>query len=124
MAKRKSAVDLPAHPQKLTADEVFKLVKQLPPGEAGRLVYLINQDGTTYVAKQILLLQQQRKMYRDGMKRAYAKLERHRKPKRNEDRDDKIILLWAEGKSDGQIKLALRGEYPTLEKGQIRAVIL
>ena len=51
------------------------------------------------------------------------KLKKHRKPKKNAERDARIVTLDAAGKTSGEIVNALRAEYPGINSGQIRAVL-
>lgn len=52
-----------------------------------------------------------------------ARLRKHRKPAKNAARDAEIMRLHAEGKTAGQIVIALRSRYGTLKDGTVRAVI-
>lgn len=53
----------------------------------------------------------------------YRQLQRHRKPKKNAERDAEIMRLHGEGNTAGQIVRALKHAHPKLNDKSVNAVI-
>ncbi len=61
-------------------------------------------------------------MYAEDTSELKSKLKKHRRPAKNADRDAEIMKLHGEGKTAGEIVLALRDRYQLTDKN-VNAVI-
>ncbi len=113
-----------------TAHSVYKLICALSKKEQNDLAMILMKDRETLVgiAFEVVIsklgkIHERMSRFANEADSFEEKLMKHRKPRKNGERDNEIMKLHAQKKTAGQIIMVLSSKYPKLTDKMINAVI-
>jgi|GEM_PF-5076164 len=113
---------VPAAPLSPLANELYRQVSALPESELCTFLLLMVRDTESLFGQFFNAICKSTTNRQKTIDSLLKKLARHRKPKKNAERDAEIMRLHGEGKTAGQIALALSGRWKLTDKA-VNAVI-